>query len=218
MTDTYLGYDDIAVKNFYKISETSDFNWFYKDFQGVDGKDFEDKESIKFAERFKQIFLDRIEYLDDHKTREYYRKLTEVGNLEMKVYRIGNTLHTLKDIPLKNEYFQKFVEDLKQDGLKFGKPVKFKKDRIVYLKLMDSIVKGIRTKLSALKLEYKDILEPKEASKKFDLTREMIILQEVLPEQRINVNTDPLKLWDGYVKRAGEKAEENKKQMAKIKR
>ena len=218
MTDTYLGYDDIAVKNFYKISETSDFNWFYKDFQGVDGKDFEDKESIKFAERFKQIFLDRIEYLDDHKTREYYRKLTEVGNLEMKVYRIGNTLHTLKDIPLKNEYFQKFVDDLKQDGLKFGKPVKFKKDRIVYLKLMDSIVKGIRTKLSALKLEYKDILEPKEASKKFDLTREMIILQEVLPEQRINVNTDPLKLWDGYVKRAGEKAEENKKQMAKIKR
>ncbi len=218
MTDTYLGYDDIAVKNFYKISETSDLNWFYKDYQGVNGKELKDKDSIELSLRFKQIFLDRIDYLDDHKTREYYRKLTEVGNLEMKVYRIGNTLHTLKDIPLKNEYFQKFVEDLKQDGLKFGKPVKFKKDRIVYLKLMDSIVKGIRTKLAALKLEYKDILEPKEASKKFDLTREMIILQEVLPEQRINVNTDPLKLWDGYVKRAGEKAEDNKKQMAKIKK
>ena len=218
MTDTYLGYEDIAVKNFYKISETSDFNWFYKDFQGVDGKEFTDKENVTYAERFKQIFLDRIEYLDDYKTKEYYRKLIEVGNLEMKVYRLGNTLHTLKGIPFKNEYFKKFVDDIKKDGLKYRKKLRFKKDGVEYLKYMDSALKGVKTKLSALKLEYKDVLELKKETKKFDLNREMIILQEVLPEQRINVNTDPLKLWDGYVKRAGEKAEENKRQMAKIKR
>ncbi len=218
MKNTYLGYDDIAVKNFYKISETSDFNWFFKDFEGVNGKTLKDKQIETLGARFKQIFLDRIEYLDDHKTKEYYRKLIEVENVKMKLYRLQNTYNTIKDIPLKSEYFEQFVQDLKAEGLKFGKPVKTEEERTIYLKLMSSKVKGYKTKLSALKLEYKDVLEPKEASKKFDLTREMIILQEVLPEQRINISKDPLKLWDGYVKRAGEKAKEQERILSKSKR
>lgn len=217
MTNTYLGYEDIVTRNFYKISETSDLRWFYKDFDGSEGKELKDEQTVELAARFKQIFLDRIDYLDDYKTKEYYRKLIEVENMRMKLYRVSNTFNLLKDIPFKNEYFQKFVQDLKEEGFKFGKDVK-RNEKTVYLKLMQSRVKGFKTKLSALKLEYKDILEPKEAGKKLDLTREMIILQEVLPEQRIDINKDPLKLWDGYVKRAGEKAKENKQQMAKIKR
>ena len=218
MTNTFIGYDDIIVKNFYKISETSDFNWFFKEFEGVEGKKLTDKQNLTFAQRYKQIFLDRIEYLDDVKTKEYYRKLNEVEILKMKVYRLANTLTTLNDIPLNNEYFEKFVQDLKEEGLKFGKPVKTEAERKSYLKLMDSKVKGWKTKLSVLKLEYKDVLEQKKEDKKFDLVKEMIVLQEALPEQRININKTPLKLWDGYIRRAGEKAAENKKQMAKIKR
>ena len=218
MKDTYLGYDDIAVKNFYKISETSDFNWFYKDFDGSEGKELKSDELETLGARFKQIFLDRIEYLDDHKTKEYYRKLIEVENVKMKLFRVSNTFNVMKDIPLDNEYFEQFVQDLKEEGFKYGEPVKTKEDRLSYLKLMSSKIKGYKTKLSALKIEYKDILEPKEASKKFDLMREMIILQEVLPEQRINISKDPLKLWDGYVRRAGEKAKQQEQQLAKIKR
>jgi len=218
MTNTYLGYEDIAVKNFYKISETSDFNWFFKGFEGVDGKTLSEKENETLAARYKQIFLDRIEYLDDHKTKEYYRKLIEVENVRMKLYRISNTFNVMKDIPLKNEYFEQFVQDLKAEGFKFGKPVTTEDERIVYLKLMSSKIKGYKTKLSALKLEYKSDLEPKENVKKFDLMREMIILQEVLPEQRINIGKDPLKLWDGYVRRAGEKAKEQKQILSKSKR
>ena len=218
MKNTYLGYEDIVVKNFYKISETSDFNWFFKGFDGTNEREFTIPEAKILSARFKQIFLDRIEYLDDHKTKEYYRKLIEVENVKMKLYRVQNTFNTMKDIPLENEYFEQFVQDLKEEGLKFGKPVKTEDERTIYLKLMQSRVRGFKTKLSALQMEYKDILEPKEAVKKFDLTREMIILQEVLPEQRINISKDPLKLWDGYVRRAGEKAKEQERILSKSKR
>jgi hypothetical protein len=218
MKNTYLGYEDIVVKNFYKISETSDFNWFFKGFEGVDGKELSDKQNETLAARYKQIFLDRIEYLDDHKTKEYYRKLIEVENVRMKLYRLQNTFNTMKDIPLENEYFEQFVQDLKTEGFKFGKPVTTEEERIVYLKLMSSKIKGFKTKLSALKLEYKSDLDPKESVKKMDLMREMTVLQEILPEQRININKDPLKLWDNYVRRAGEKAKEQKQILSKSKR
>jgi len=217
MKNTYLGYEDIIVRNFYKISETGDLRWFYKDYEGIDGKELKDAQTVELGARFKQIFLDRIDYLDDYKTKEYYRKLIEVQNAKMKLYRLLNTLKLVKEIPLKNEYFQKFVQDLKEEGLKFGKPVKTEDDRGVYLKLMESKVKGFKTKVSALKLEYKDVLEPEEASKKFDLTNEMIILQEVLPEQRININKDPLKLWDAYAKRAKEKVKKQEQILSKNK-
>ncbi len=217
MKNTYLGYEDIIVRNFYKISETGDLRWFYKDYEGIDGKELKDAQTVELGARFKQIFLDRIDYLDDYKTKEYYRKLIEVQNAKMKLYRLLNTLKLVKEIPLKNEYFQKFVQDLKEEGLKFGKPVKTNKDREIYLKLMESKVKGFKTKVSALKLEYKDVLEPEEASKKFDLTNEMIILQEVLPEQRININKDPLKLWDAYAKRAKEKVKKQEQILSKNK-
>jgi len=217
MKNTYLGYEDIIVRNFYKISETGDLRWFYKDYEGIDGKELKDAQTVELGARFKQIFLDRIDYLDDYKTKEYYRKLIEVQNAKMKLYRLLNTLKLVKEIPLKNEYFQKFVQDLKEEGLKFGKPVKTEDDRTVYLKLMESKVKGFKTKVSALKLEYKDVLEPEEASKKFDLTNEMIILQEVLPEQRININKDPLKLWDAYAKRAKEKVKKQEQILSKNK-
>jgi hypothetical protein len=83
---------------------------------------------------------------------------------------------------------------------------------------MSSKIKGFKTKLSALKLEYKSDLDPKESVKKMDLMREMTVLQEILPEQRININKDPLKLWDNYVRRAGEKAKEQKQILSKSKR
>jgi len=218
MKNTYLGYEDIIVRNFYKISETGDLRWFYKDYEGIDREELKDSENEELAGRFKQIFIDRIDYLDDYKTKEYYRKLIEVENVRMKLYRVQNTFNTMKDIPLENEYFEQFVQDLKAEGFKFGKPVTTEDERIVYLKLMSSKIKGYKTKLSALKLEYKSDLEPKENVKKFDLMREMIILQEVLPEQRINIGKDPLKLWDGYVRRAGEKAKEQKQILSKSKR
>ena len=50
MKNTYLGYEDIAVKNFYKISETSDFNWFFKGFKGVDSKTLSEKENETLAQ------------------------------------------------------------------------------------------------------------------------------------------------------------------------
>ena len=216
--NTFLGYEDITVKNFYKISETSDLRWFYKDYEGIDRKELKDSENEELAGRFKQIFIDRIDYLDDYKTKEYYRKLIEVTNAKMKLYRMANTLKLINEITLKSEYFEQFVQDLKEEGLKYGKPVTTEEERTIYLKLMDSKVKGFKTKLAALKLEYKDVLEPKEAAKKFDLMREMIILQEILPEQRINVGKDPLKLWDGYKLRAEEKAKEQKSILSKSKR
>ena len=218
MTNTYLGYEDITVKHFYKISETSDLRWFYKDYQGGESKELKDSDAKELAERFKKIFVDRIEYLDDYKTKEYYRKLIEVTNAKMKLYRITNTLKLINEIPLKSEYFDQFVQDLKEEGLKYGKPVTTEEDRIIYLNLIDVKIKGFKTKLSALKLEYKDILEPKQAAKKFDLMAEMIILQEILPEQRINVNKTPLKLWDGYKKRAEDKSKEQKRILSKSKR
>lgn len=217
MKNTFLGYEDIIVRNFYKISETSDFRYFFKDFDGVNNKELTNKENLTFADRFKQIFLDRIEYLDDYKTKEYYRKLNEVEILKMKVYRISQTVKTISEIPLKNKYFEKFVQDLKEEGLKFGKPIKTEAERIVYLKLMASKIKGFNTKLSALKLEYKDIFKPKKEQKQ-DLVKEMIVLQEIHPNQRIDINKMTLQHWDGLVKLAQEKNKENKQQMEKIKR
>lgn len=212
----YLGYDSIPVYNFYKISETTDFRWFYKRYDGFNIKELEDAVLLDLAIRFKQIFVDRIEYLDDIKTKEYYRKLIEVSNTEMKYTRMQNTLNTLKEIPFKSEYFIKYVEDLKEDGLKFGEPV-IESQQEVYLKLMQSKVKGFKTKLGALKLEYKDVLEPKKEKVKQDLIKEKIVLKEVLPEQDIDIHKTTLKEWDALVKRAGEKAKEHQKQMGKIK-
>ena len=96
--NTYLGYEDITVKNFYKISETSDLRWFYKDYEGIDRKELKDSENEELAGRFKQIFIDRIDYLDDYKTKEYYRKLIEVTNAKMKLYRMANTLKLINEI------------------------------------------------------------------------------------------------------------------------
>ena len=213
----YLGYDTIPVYNFYKISESNDFRWFYKKYDGHNIEELKDEALLLLAERFKQIFLDRIEYLDDVKTKEYYRKLIEVNNLEMKCYRLQNTFNTIKDIPFENEYFFKFVDDLKEEGLKFGKIV-IESQHEAYLKLMESKIKGWNTKLKALKIEYKDILNPEKSKHTFDLVKEKIILKEVLPEQDINTKITVLKEWDALVKRAGEKAKEHKAQMAKIKR
>ena len=58
----YLGYDTIPVYNFYKISESNDFRWFYKKYDGHNIEELKDDALLLLAERFKQIFLDRIEY------------------------------------------------------------------------------------------------------------------------------------------------------------
>ena len=71
MTNTYLGYEDIVTRNFYKMSETNDLRWFFKDFDVSEGKELKDNEILTLVERFKQRLLDSINYLDDYKTKEY---------------------------------------------------------------------------------------------------------------------------------------------------
>ena len=71
---TYEGFEDIPVYNFYKIAETSDMRWFYKDFRG----DKSIKETQDFVSRYKAVYDARISYTNDVKSQEYYRKLPPV--------------------------------------------------------------------------------------------------------------------------------------------
>ena len=61
MKNTFLGYEDIIVKNFYKISETGNLRWFYKDYDGIDKKELKKIQTTELSARFKQIFIDRID-------------------------------------------------------------------------------------------------------------------------------------------------------------
>ena len=79
---TYFGFEDLPVYNFYKISETADIRWFYKSFRGDRGIKVSDEDSIELLDRYKETYDERVKYTNDVKSIEYYRKLTEVSNLE----------------------------------------------------------------------------------------------------------------------------------------
>ena len=71
---TYLGFEDIPVYNFYKIAETGDMRWFYKKFRSNKNIEVSEEDFITLSEKYKSTFSDRIEYTNDVKSIEYYRK------------------------------------------------------------------------------------------------------------------------------------------------
>ena len=204
MHSIYKGYRDLPTFNFYEIIETSNLNWFKK---GYDGEEIEltPDETESYLKRFHQIYEDRIAYLGDVKTEQYFKKLAEVNSLETKIFRITNTCKVIVQIPLKNEWFVKFVDDLKEEGFKYGKPIETEDERLSYFKWLESKLKGERNKLNLKRILYKDILVKEKQQAKTDLVRDKVIIEEILAPKSIDLRIMPLQEWDVLCKRAEEK-------------
>jgi hypothetical protein len=215
---TYMGFEDIPVYNFYKISDTSDFRWFYKKFYKEMTLELSQEELVILIQRYKDIYDERIKYTNDTKSLEYYRKLNEVSDLETKYYRISSTYDILENIPLENHYFLEFITYYEEDGFIWKNKVVDEESRLEYLKWLKGKIRGFNTKLNATKINYKDILEkPKqEDGSGFDLMKEKILLEEVM-ERSINIYKCSLKEWCAIIMRAEEKAASIRKSTSKVK-
>ena len=218
---SYLGFEDIPVYNFYKIAETSDMRWFYKKFRTNRDIQISEKENIALTLRYKEVYKKRVEYTNDLKTQEYYRKLGEVSDLETKLFRLTSGFNALIVIKLSNPLFSQYVEYYKEDeGYNYKKEIKTKEERLKYLSWLQSKIKGFSTKVKVKKANYSDILKPKEVTEqnsKFDVIKEKILLQESLGGIHIDIYKCPLIEWCAMIMRAEEKSKDAKKQIEKIK-
>lgn len=216
---TYKGFEDIPVHNFYKIVEESDVRWFFKGY--YKGKEIElsEDDEITLLDRYKKVYDDRINYTNDVKSKEYYRKLIDISKLETKLFRMQNSFDVLTLLDVDAKYSIEFIEYFEQEGYKFNGKVIDLETKIEYLKWLKGKIKGFNTKVKAKKLEYKDVLEPKKiegATAKFDLVKEKIILEEAL-SRVIDIYTCPLIEWSAIIIRAEEKARIQKAHTEKIK-
>lgn len=218
---SYLGFEDIPVYNFYKIAETSDMRWFYKKFRTNRDIQISEKENIALTLRYKEVYKKRVEYTNDLKTQEYYRKLGEVSDLETKLFRLTSGFNALIVIKLSNPLFQQYVDYYKEDeGYDYKKEIKTKEERLKYLSWLQSKIKGFNTKVKVKKANYSDVLKPKEVTEensKFDVIKEKILLQESLGGINIDIYKCPLIEWCAMIMRAEEKSKDAKKQIEKIK-
>ena len=217
---TYLGFEDIPVYNFYKIAETGDMRWFYKKFRSNKDIEVSENDFITLSEKYKSTFSDRIEYTNDVKSIEYYRKLEEISNLEIKLFRMTSAFNVLTKIELDNKFFKEYVEYFADyEFYTFEKEINTEKLKEEYFKWLQIKIKGFKTKVNVRKALYKDILEPEKVTKenaKFDIVKEKILLQEAL-SLSIDVYTCPLIEWCAMIIRAEEKAVQAKKEVDKIK-
>jgi hypothetical protein len=215
---TYRGFEDLPVYNFYQIISERDFRYFYKGYLKGNSLEISEDEELELVDRFQKVFDERVEYTNDTKTREYYRKLAEISDLEMKLFRIQNTFNVLIDIEFESEYFDKFVKDFEEEGYKYTTEIISKIEVPFYFKWLKGKIRGFRTKVKVKKSQYKDILTPptRETGVKFDLMKEKILLEEIL-NRSININKCSIKEWSALVIRASEKAKANKAQIEKIK-
>tara|TARA_R110000824_G_scaffold323709_1_gene510624 strand:- start:7958 stop:8635 length:678 start_codon:yes stop_codon:yes gene_type:complete len=217
---TYLGFEDIPVYNFYKIAETGDMRWFYKKFRSNKDIEVSEEDFITLSEKYKSTFSDRIEYTNDVKSIEYYRKLEEISNLEIKLFRMTSAFNVLTKIELDNKFFKEYVEYFADyEFYIFEKEINTEEIRIEYLEWLQIKIKGFGTKVKVRKALYKDILEPEkitEENAKFDIVKEKILLQEAL-SLSIDIYTCPLIEWCAMIIRAEEKAVQAKKEVDKIK-
>ena len=217
---TYLGFEDIPVYNFYKIAETGDMRWFYKKFRSNKNIEVSEEDFITLSEKYKSTFSDRIEYTNDVKSIEYYRKLEEISNLEIKLFRMTSAFNVLTKIELDNKFFKEYVEYFADyEFYTFEKEINTEKLKEEYFKWLQIKIKGFKTKVNVRKALYKDILEPEKVTKenaKFDIVKEKILLQEAL-SLSIDIYTCPLIEWCAMIIRAEEKAVQAKKEVDKIK-
>ena len=201
---TYLGFEDIPVYNFYKIAETGDMRWFYKKFRSNKDIEVSEEDFITLSEKYKSTFSDRIEYTNDVKSIEYYRKLEEISNLEIKLFRMTSAFNVLTKIELDNKFFKEYVEYFADyEFYIFEKEINTEEIRIEYLEWLQIKIKGFGTKVKVRKA-------------KFDIVKEKILLQEAL-SLSIDIYTCPLIEWCAMIIRAEEKAVQAKKEVDKIK-
>lgn len=216
---TYLGFEDIPVFNFYKIAETTDVRWFYKNFRSDRSIKISVDESLELLDRYKETYDERVKYTNDVKSIEYYRKLTEVSDLETKLFRMTSGFNVLVDMPFDHKLFSKYLEYFGQEGYVYKDEIIDEKSKSDCLKWLQTKIKGFKTKVNVKKANYADVLKPKEVTTenaKFDVVREKILLQESLGVT-INIYKCPLIEWCAMLVRAEEKAADAKRQIEKIK-
>lgn len=203
LDNIYKGYSDLPTFNFYEIIETANLNWFFKDYNG---EDVEMEQDVRegFTQKMYDIYDERIEYLGDVKTEMYFKKLAEIDALQTKYQRVIILCSTIVQIPLKNKYFIQYVDELKEEGFKFGKPVTTIEEKGIYFDFLDSKLKGLKNKLNIKKAQNKEFLVDTN-KKRADLVRDKIILNEIIPNQIIDLRVTPIKEWDALCKRASEK-------------
>jgi hypothetical protein len=216
---TYIGFDDLPVYNFYQIIEYSDVRWFYKTFyKGSELKISETQEKM-LSDRFQDIFSERLEYSNDLKSLEFYRKYTELRSLEVKFYRIVNSFNVILDIYFDDISFGLFVNDFAKEGFIYDKQIRNENDRIKYILWLQKKIKGVKNKLNITRIRNADVLENKDVSQvisKFDLVKEKILLQEALGIS-INERKCSLKEWVALCMRAEEKARQHNREIERMK-
>ena len=217
---TYLGFEDIPVYNFYKIVETSDMRWFYRDFRTERNIKVSDDDLKKLIDRYKLVYDDRVKYTNDVKSLEYYRKLNEISDLETKLYRITSAFDVLIDIKVDSNLFSEYVTYFKEDeGFSYSQEIKDDKTAVLYVDWLRNRIKGFETRVAVKKSNYSDVLKPVDINSKnanFDIIKEKILLQESLLVT-IDVYTCPLIEWCAMVLRAEQKSVNAKKELDRIK-
>jgi hypothetical protein len=221
LKNTYIGFEDIPVNNFYQISKTGDLRWFYKSFSGDRDLKISEQDNISLADRYKKVYDDRIKYTNDVRSAEYYRKLNELSNLTTKLFRITSAFDVLIDLKTDSQIFLDYIKYFKEDE-KFNdfKEIKNDKDILEYINWLRLKIRGFKTLVAVKESNYSDVLKPKEIkneNKAFDIVKEKLILQESLGNVSINIYTCPLIEWCAMIMRAEEKSIESKKQLDKIK-
>lgn len=217
---TYLGFEDIPVYNFYKIVETSDMRWFYRDFRTERNIKVSDDDLKNLIDRYKLVYDDRVKYTNDVKSLEYYRKLNEISDLETKLYRITSAFDVLIDIKVDSNLFSEYVTYFKEDeGFSYSEEIKDDKTAVLYVDWLRNRIKGFETRVAVKKSNYSDVLKPVDINSKnanFDIIKEKILLQESLLVT-IDVYTCPLIEWCAMVLRAEQKSVNAKKELDRIK-
>lgn len=210
MRSIYKGYNSLPVFNFYEIIRSNNLAWFIKGYDD-DPIELTEKETISYTELFHKIYEESLAYLGNVKSEQHFKKLAEIDSLETKIVRVSNTCKIIANIPLTSKWFVKFVDDLKEEGFKYTKPITTEEEKLTYFKYLESRLKGERNKLNIKKIQYKDVLPNEKKKKKpIDLVKNKIILEEILAPKSIDLRTMPLKEWDALCKRADEKVKQLK--------
>ena len=185
----YESYDTVPVWNFYKVLETEDVTYLLHNRTDKANKE-------KLTEVFHEIYSDRVDYLDSNNIKLTYQVLSRLNNMEFQLECMINSLSVFAPLVYKSKGWE-----IIEDSWDFNIKAETKED---YLNKFNNKIKGLKSKIRAFKINNKEYLDNGDGQT-VDLEREKILLNEVLPNQNINIRQTSLKEWDAVAKLARER-------------
>lgn len=199
----YERYDVVPIWNFYQILEHNDVKYLLEDPKQTINK----SQLEELTNTFHEIYNDRVKYLDDNKINSVYRIRSQYNIYTSTQYGFNNTIQILKTLSYKSEGWEMMYKDIKKEDLVLNASDcdKNNENKEQVIKFLERKLKGFNNKVRAFKIANKDFLKDPDENVNYDLERDVAVLMEVLPNQRIDIYRDSVKKYDAITKIAQDK-------------